>query len=162
MNKLFVVIFGASMTLASLECYAQDKQDGSFDKEMFLVRRNAFIAAELGLTPQEAGLFLPLLEELQEKKYEAGHKCRRLSKEIKQKKKPNNADYLNTIDECIGVGIKEAELEREYYEKFKKVLSPEKLYKYKEVEYRFAREFVKNSEKQPERTRGGGNRNKSQ
>jgi hypothetical protein len=155
MNKIYIVIFGASMALTSLECYAQDKQGGPFDKEMFLVRRNAFITTELGLTPQEAGLFLPLLEELQEKKYEAGHKCRKLSKEIKQKKNPNNADYLNTIDECLGVGIKEAELEIEYYEKFKKVLSPEKLYKYKEVEYRFARDFVKNSGRPPERTRRG-------
>jgi hypothetical protein len=160
MNKIFIVIFGASMTLILLEGYAQDKRGVPFDKEMFLVRRNAFITAELSLTSQEAGSFLPLLEELQEKKYEAGHKCRKLSKEIKQKKNPSNADYLNTIDECLGVGIKEAELEKEYYEKFKKVLSPEKLYKYKEVEYRFAREFVKNSEKPPERTKRGGNDNR--
>ncbi|MDR1918171.1 MAG: hypothetical protein LBQ65_00815 [Tannerellaceae bacterium] len=117
-----------------------------------MARRNAFITAELALTPQETELFIPLLEELQQKKYEAGHKCRKLSKEMKQKKNPNDADYLNTIDECLGVSIKEAALEKEYYEKFKKILSPEKLYKYKDVEYRFAREFVKNSGRPP----GGG------
>jgi hypothetical protein len=158
MDKIFIITFGALMTLISLRSYAQDKSDGPFDKELFLMRRKAFITTELGLTPQEVGLFIPLLEELQEKKYEAGHKCRKLSKEIRQKKSPNDADYLNTINECLEVGIKEAELEKEYYEKFKKTLSPEKLYKYKEVEYRFAREFVKNSGGRPqERVRRGVN-----
>jgi hypothetical protein len=158
MSKIFITIFGALITLISLEGYAQDKSDVPFDKELFLAKRNAFITTELGLTPQEAGLFIPLLDELQEKRFEAGHKCRRLSKEIRQKKKPNDADYLNIIDECLEVGIKEAELEKEYYEKFKKALPPEKLYKYKEVEYRFAREFVKDSDRRPpERARRGEN-----
>ncbi|MDR1259645.1 MAG: hypothetical protein LBK65_10300 [Tannerellaceae bacterium] len=151
MNKIFVSIFGVLITLALPVGYAQNKLSGQFDKESFLVKRSAFIVAELGLTPQEEELFIPLLEELQQKKYEAGQKCRKLSKEIKQKKNPNNLDYLNTIDECLDVGIKEAELEKEYYEKFKKVLSAAKLYKYKDVEYMFAREFVKNSGRPPER-----------
>lgn len=39
--------------------------------------------------------------------------------------------------------MKEAALEKEYYEKFKKILSPEKLYKYRRAEYKFARSFMK-------------------
>ncbi|MDR1344614.1 MAG: hypothetical protein LBJ39_04600 [Tannerellaceae bacterium] len=154
MNKTFVATFGALIMLASLEVYAQDKRE-QFDRELFLVKRSAFITAELSLTPQEAELFIPLLEELERKKYEVGQKCRKLSKDIKRKKNPNNADYLSTIDECLGVRMKEAELEKEYYEKFKGVLSPEKLYKYKDVEYKFAREFVKNSGKPPEGVKRG-------
>ncbi|MDR1556745.1 MAG: hypothetical protein LBS88_06905 [Tannerellaceae bacterium] len=154
MGKIFIIIFGALMTLALPGAYAQDKPEGYFNKESFLVKRSAFITTELGLTPKEVELFIPLLEELQQKKYEAGQKCRTLSKEVKQKKNPGDIDYLKTIDECLEVGIKEAELEKLYYEKFKKILSPEKLYKYREVEYRFAREFVKNSGKPDER--GGG------
>jgi hypothetical protein len=148
MGKIFVVIFGALLVLSPVGVSAQDRSDRHFDRESFLVKRSAFITAELALTSQEADLFIPLLDELQQKKYEAGHKCRKLSKEIKQKKNPNDADYLITIDECLEVGVKEAALEKEYYEKFKKILSPGKLYKYKEVEYRFAREFVRNSGRQ--------------
>jgi hypothetical protein len=146
MNKIFIITFGALMTLGALGVSAQAPGE-SFDREAFLVKRSAFITAELGLTPQEVELFIPLMEELLQKKYEAGKKCRKLSKEIKHKKSPDNADYLSIIDECLGVGIKEAELEKEYYERFKKILSPEKLYRYKDVEYKFAREFVKNSGK---------------
>jgi hypothetical protein len=160
MNKIFISIFGALMTLVTLGVKAQ-APGAHFDRETFLVKRSAFITAELGLTPQEVELFIPLLEELQQKKYEAGQKCRKLSKEIKQKKQPSHADYLSTIDECLGVGIREAELEKEYYEKFKKILSPEKLYRYKEVEYKFAREFVRNSGR-PEGQRRGSENNRDE
>jgi hypothetical protein len=155
MSKIFIITFGALITLVLPRVYAQDKSDGYFNRESFLVKKNAFISTELSLTPKEVEVFLPLLEELEQRKYEAGQKCRTLSKEVKQKKNPSNTDYLKTIDECIEVGIKEAELEKEYYGKFKKILSPEKLYKYKEVEYRFAREFVKNSGRPDERGRRG-------
>jgi hypothetical protein len=158
MGKIFVSIFGALMTLGLSGVYAQDKSTGHFNREAFLVKRNAFITTELSLTSKEVEVFLPLLEELEQKKYEAGQKCRKLSKEMKQKRNPDNTDYLKTIDECVEVSIKEAELEKEYYEKFKKILSPEKLFKYKEVEYRFAREFVKSSEGLDERGRRGEKR----
>ncbi|MDR2809833.1 MAG: hypothetical protein LBB84_04655 [Tannerellaceae bacterium] len=159
MNKIFVITFGALLVFFPLSIYAQDRLGGHFNRESFLVQRRVFITTELALTPQEADLFIPLLDELQQRKYEAGHKCRELSKEMKQKKNPNDVDYLNTIDECLEVGIKEAELEKEYYEKFKKILLPEKLYRYKEVEYKFAREFVKNSGRQ-EGVRRGDNKDK--
>ncbi len=64
---------------------------------------------------------------------------------MRSKNSPTEADYLQAIDECIGVGMKEAELEKEYYERFKKILSAEKLYKYRNAEYKFAREFMKSS-----------------
>ena len=43
--------------------------------------------------------------------------------------------------------MKEAELEKEYYNKFRKVLSPEKLYRYKNAEMKFARIFMKERNK---------------
>jgi len=149
MNKL-LIISGALMIASLPGMRAQeDKPDKPFDREAFLLKRNAFISTELELTSQEADLFLPLLDELQRKKFEAGQTCRKLSKELDRKDNPTDAEYLETIDECLTVGLKEAELEKEYYEKFKKVLPPEKLYKYKEVEYRFAREFVNSSRRKP-------------
>ncbi len=59
------------------------------------------------------------------------------------KKSPAESDYSKVNDECLGVKLKEAALEKEYYEKFKKILSPEKLYIYRRAEYKFARSFMK-------------------
>jgi hypothetical protein len=154
MNKIFIITFGALLVLSSMGVCAQDRPE-PFDKESFLIKRKVFITSELALTPREAEQFIPLLEEMQQRKFEVGQRCRKLSKEMRQKENPTDTDYLKVIDECLGVGMKEAELETEYYEKFKKILSPEKLYKYKEVEYRFAREFVRNPRGQGGTRRGG-------
>jgi len=153
MNKIIIITFGALIGLCPLGVFAQDRPE-AFDKEVFLEKRKAFIISELALTPREVEVFIPLMDELQQKKFEAGQKCRKLSKDVKQKDNPTDTDYLKAIDECLGVGLKEAELEKEYYEKFKRILSPEKLYKYKDVEFKFAREFVKHSREQEGTRRG--------
>ena len=81
--------------------------------------------------------FIPLCNELRQKKFEVGRECRKLSKEIRHKENPTDADYNKVIDECLDVEIKEAQLEKEYFERFKKILSPEKVYKYRNAEYKF-------------------------
>ena len=53
----------------------------------------------------------------------------------------------------MSVNIKRAQLEKEYYEKFKKILPPKKLYKYKRAEGKFAREFMKGGDDRKEENR---------
>ena len=144
MNKLFFITFGACSVAISASAYAQkEKQRPHFDKEAYYAKRNAYITAEVGLTPQEAAEFIPLCNELQEKLFEVGRECRKLTRDIGQEKDGSDADYLKAIDECVNVNMMQAQLELEYYEKFKKILSPKKLYKYRRAEGMFAREFMK-------------------
>lgn len=151
MNKIFFITFVAISVLFSLKVFAQgDKRHRHFDREAFQAKRNAFITAEVGLTPEEAAIFIPLCNELQQKMFEMGRECRKLSREIKHKKSPTESDYSKVNDECLGVKMKEAALEKEYYEKFKKILSPEKLYKYRRAEYKFARSFMRGSDDKKE------------
>ena len=128
----------------SFSAYAQEgKQHRFFDREAFVAKRNAYITAEVGLTPEEAAVFIPLFSELQQKMFEIGHECRKLSKELRLNKNATDADYLKAVDACVDVNIKQAQLEKEYYEKFKQILSPKKLYKYRHAESKFAREFMR-------------------
>lgn len=149
MNKIFIITFVAVSLLFSLDVYAQQnvqeskKEKQNFDREAFEARRNAFITAEVGLTPEEAAEFIPLCDELRRKRFEVGRECRRLSREIGKKEDPTAEEYTKLTDVCLEVGIKEAQLDKEYYEKFKKILSPEKLYKYREAEFKFARQFMR-------------------
>ena len=144
MNKIFFITFVAISVLLSFNATAQEKKEQRhFDREAFEARRNAFITAEVGLTPEEAAQFIPLCNELRQKKFEVGRQCRKLSKEIRHKENPTDADYNKVIDECLDVEIKEAQLEKEYFERFKKILSPEKVYKYRNAEYKFVRNFMK-------------------
>lgn len=156
MNRIIIVTFVAISVLFSTNVSAQQNNQGNrrdrhFDREAFEAKRNAFITAEVGLTPEEAAKFIPLCNELRQKKFELGQNCRQLSREIHKKENPTAEEYTRAIDECLKVGIKEAELEKEYFEKFKKVLSPEKIYKYREAEFKFARHFMGDRGSGPER-----------
>ena len=126
MKKILFVLFA---TLFSFNGFVWgENQKRSFDKETYLAKRSAFITAEMGLTPEEATAFIPLCNELHEKMYEVGRKCRKLSRELKRNENASDAEYLRAIDEAIEVDLKVAELEREYYKKFKAILPPKKLY----------------------------------
>ena len=130
----------------SFDAYAQGgKTEKHFNREAFLAKRNAYITAEVGLTPEEAEQFIPLCNELRQKLFEVGRECRKFSKKVRRSEKVSDADYTKAIDDCLDVRIKEAQIEKEYYEKFKKILSPEKLYKYRDAEFKFARNFMRNA-----------------
>lgn len=144
MSKIFFITFVACSVVLSFNVHAQNgKQHRKFDKEAFLAQRSAFITAEMELTPEEAAAFIPLCNELEEKKFEAGRECRRLSNKLKRGNDASDAEYLKAIDECVKVNMRQAQLEKEYYEKFKKVISVKKLYRYKSAEGKFVREFMR-------------------
>lgn len=154
MNKIFFITFVACSVVFSFSAHAQSgKQHRNFDREAFFAKKNAFIMAEMGLTPEEAASFIPLCNELQEKMFEAGRECRKLSKDLKHNENATDADYLKVIDECVSVNMRQAQLEKEYYEKFKKILSPKKLYRYKRAEGKFAREFMRGGDDRKEENR---------
>ncbi|WP_106829467.1 hypothetical protein [Parabacteroides pacaensis] len=149
MNRIFIITFATISMMMSLVGYAQkdDSEKKHFNREAFLAKRNAFIIAEVGLTPQEAEKFIPLCNELQDKKFELGRECRKLSREMFKKKDPTDAEYAKIVDDFLNLRIEEAKLDKVYFEKFKKILSPEKLFKYQMAEGKFARNFMRGGPK---------------
>lgn len=145
MNKIFFSIFVAFSVLYSVEVLAQDRKNDRkhFDKEAFEARRNAFITAEVGLTPEEAAEFIPLCDELRKRKFEAGRESRKLSKGLRKKENPTVAEYEEAVEKSLEAEVEEARLEKEYYAKFKRILSAEKIYKYRDAEMKFYRQYMK-------------------
>lgn len=145
MNKIFFSIFVAFSVLYSVEVLAQDRKNDRkhFDKEAFEARRNAFITAEVGLTPEEAAEFIPLCDELRKRKFEAGRESRKLSKGLRKKENPTVAEYEEAVEKSLEAEVEEARLEKEYYTKFKRILSAEKIYKYRDAEMKFYRQYMK-------------------
>ena len=144
MKRIIIITFAMFSILFSVAASAQGSRSGRpFDRESFEARQNAYITAQVGLTPEEAAAFIPLCNELRQKKFEIGRSGRRFSKEINSMKNPTDADYAKAVNSNLDTKIQEAQLEKEYYEKFRKILSPEKLYKYQMAESQFARSFMK-------------------
>ena len=148
MKKIFLFLF---IFLCSFSSFAYGIHKHNFDNEAYLAKRNAFIMAEMGLTPEEAAAFIPLCNELHQKMYEAGRRCRKLSRELKHNKNASDADYLEAINEAVEADMRVAELERDYYKKFKEVLPPKKLYKYKAAETKFTKEYMRENKKNKEK-----------
>jgi hypothetical protein len=130
---------------------AQEEKDRTqkYDRQAFQARRNAYITAEVGLTADEAAVFIPLDNELKQKQLETGRECRKLNRESRSKEKLSDEACLKLINCNIETRLKEAQLEKEYYEKFKRILSPQKLYKYQQADFKFMREFMHNGERRP-------------
>ena len=147
---LFILIMVA-VTGIFLTVMAQDDK-GKFDREVFMAKRNAYITASAGLTADEAAAFIPIENEMQRKKFEIGRDCRKLARRSRSKEGLTEEEQQKLVDCTTETRLKEAKLEKEYHEKFNRILSMEKLYKYQEAEARFMREFMQ------ERGHGHGGR----
>lgn len=129
-----------------------DKRKENF--EQFRAKRIAYITEKVKLTPKEAEVFWPLANELQEKKYELNKPLREERKKQRASQTAlTEADYLKIIDANADIRIKEAQLNKEYLEKFKKTLSAEKIFKYQKAEEELMRQMFspKNRERERER-----------
>lgn len=148
-NKYIFSIFAMSLIGTINPASGQVPQGKTLhvDRETIQTQKNAFITAELGLTPEEAAAFIPLSEELEKKKFEMNQQCRKLSRGLKHKSNLSDEDYTKVIQVCLDVKMQEAQLEKDYYTKFSEILSPEKLYKYRAAELKFARSLFGSKKK---------------
>lgn len=119
------------------------KRNGGFDIEAMKKEKGDFLVKEMGLTEAEAKAFLPLEFEFMEKKFEVNRNTRHKTWELKQKKDKTEADYKKMNELNLEAKKKEAELEIEYYEKFAKVISAEKIEKYRSADLKFKEEMLK-------------------
>lgn len=137
-------IFVSVLISTTVDVDAQEaQQKRRFDRKEFVEKRNTFIITHVGLTEGEAKKVIPLYTEFQTKKFEIGKQCRTYSRELQTKKSVTDEEYIKVVNECIDVKYKEAQLETEYYTQFKKMLSPEKVYRLSQTESQFVREFMK-------------------
>ena len=137
---LFILCFGITL-------WAQQKGQPRLTPQEFRSKQEAFITKKAELTKNEATKFFPMFFELQDKKKELNDKVWEL---IKKGKNPETteAQYESIIDEVLDSRLKADELEKEYYKRFKKILSAKKIYKIQHAEMRFHRELLKGMNKE--------------
>ena len=138
----FPFIVAVIFSMVGMTVSGQTNVRPTFDRNDFMARRNVFIKTEINLTAEEANKFLPLENEFKSKLLEAGQDCRRLTRESQNKNKMTDAEYRKLIDCYLETRLKEAQIEKEYYDKFKTILTPEKIYKYQQADIKFAREYI--------------------
>ena len=111
--------------------------------EQFKAEKRAYLIKEIGLTPAEEKQFFPLYEELQSKKFQLNRKVRGEMKRIAHSTMPvSENEYAASAAAINDLPLQEALLEKEYFEKFKKILSPKKMFLYKRAEALFAKKLL--------------------
>ncbi|MDR1407405.1 MAG: hypothetical protein LBJ23_05085 [Tannerella sp.] len=153
-KRILYIIAPICLAFITITLHGQTDSRQKFDRQEFMTKRNAYITAEAKLTAEEAVEFIPLENQMKDKLFEIGHECRKQNRELRSKKSPSDEMYLKLVDCNIETRLKEAQLEKEYYDRFKKILSPEKLYNYQQAEFKFMREFM-GDQGDPRRARNG-------
>lgn len=112
--------------------------------EQFNSKKRAYLIQEVGMTKSEADQFFPLYDKMTQQKFEINRKVRHSARALSQSKDAvSDQAYLQMVEEFNTLPVKEAEIENMYIEQFKKILSPQKLLKYKISEMRFGRDILK-------------------
>jgi len=122
--------------------WAQHKGGPRLSPEQFRAKQKEFIIQKAELTKDEANKFFPLFFELQDKKKEINDNVWKLMKKGREKDLKEE-EYEKIIEDVIDSRLKSDQLEKEYYKRYKKVLSAKKIYKVQHAEMRFHRELLK-------------------
>lgn len=150
MKRLSTLLLFTCLTI-SLTAQNQDERQRRFEE--MKSKRAAFFTERIGLTPEEAEQFWPVYNRLQEEKGKLNNRMRQFFKNSKRNEKGEKIfDYDKITDEMIRIKVQEANLEKAYHVKFKKILGPEKLFRYYHTEREWGGELLKQIQ------RGGGNR----
>lgn len=150
MKRLTLLMFACIMTLGLSAQENSTNQDDARKQrwEDMKAKRAAYYTEKIGLTSDEAQLFWPVFNELQEKKWKLHQQMSaqfRSDKKDDQGKPIINYDKVN--NELIRIKVSEANLDKVYHEKFKKILNPEKLFRYYVAERDWANKLLKDLEK---------------
>lgn len=154
MNHKIFLLIGLFLLSVASGISAQEKggkvdSQKKADFEQFKAKRVEYISKEMDLTQAESQAFWPLCNELQEKKFELNRsmrsELRTIYKDLKEGKTVSEDDYDKVINLNIETKIKEAELEKTYYEKFRKILPVDKVFRYQRAEQKFARKMFGSS-----------------
>ena len=143
MKRLIILLFiicGFTPLLWAMDGCNQQR----LSPEEFRAKQKALIIEKAGLNKEEAAKFFPVYFELQDKKKALNDKAWGLLRKGKDDK-TTEAQYAEILKGVYDARSASDKLERDYYEKFKKILSNKKIYMVQKAEMRFHRELLKSA-----------------
>ena len=111
-------------------------------RERIRAEKRAYLIQHLELTEKEADGVMPILNELDEKRFQLWREGEALGGRVRKSDKTLTDEELNTfLEQSLSARIKEAELEKTYYLRCRTVLSVQKAVRLPHVCRAFARRF---------------------
>ncbi|KAA6339318.1 hypothetical protein EZS27_012746 [termite gut metagenome] len=131
----------------SLVLWAAKGYNQYITPDEFRQKQKVFIIEKAQLTSKEAAEFFPIYFEFQDKKRDLNDQIAQLMRGIKEENSMET-QYKEIVDKMYELRTTQNELDKIYYEKFKKVLSYKKIYCVQKAEMHFHRELLKTMNKE--------------
>lgn len=145
----------SSVAMAHDNGIDQQKEERKNRMMEFIEQKRNYLEREVGMTQAEMKSFFPLYNELQQKKFALHRDIRMKTRKLEEKgAQITDAEYLEAVKAVNDMDVKEAQLTKEYYDKFSKILSPQKLYKLQKAENGFAKEMMRRGPRNSENKSG--------
>ena len=96
--------------------------------------KKAFIIEKLDLNTQESDKFWPLYEQYEKERYNLKNKRNNNSKNSSEM---SNQEALNYINQILDARAQEVSIQKAYFEKFEKILPPQKVMKLLRIDEQF-------------------------
>ena len=138
MISRYIIILVAC--LFCMPTFAQKKD--KYTESEFRAKKQAYIAQKAELTPAESEKFFPLYFEFQNKKKEINKHAWNLAKKGKASE-TTDLEYEEIIDNFFDDQESIVKLEREYIDKYRKILSDKQIYRVYWAEFKFNRNMIK-------------------
>ena len=138
MISRYIIILVAC--LFCMPTFAQKKD--KYTESEFRAKKQAYITQKAELTPAESEKFFPLYFEFQNKKKEINKHAWNLAKQGKASE-TTDLEYEEIIDNFFDDQEAIVKLEREYIDKYRKILSDKQIYRVYWAEFKFNRNMIK-------------------
>lgn len=143
MKRILLVL---AVCLYGAMSYAGIDLNQHLNPEEFKAKQRAFLTEKAALTTAEADKFFPIFFELDSRKRSLNDQIWKLLRSG-DKEKMTDAQYEEMLLKVYDLRIESSALDKQYYEKFRAILPPAKIYKVQRAEAKFHREMLKDFQK---------------
>lgn len=120
---------------------------GSDDREQWMTEmrqyKRIYMTKELELSREQQTKFYPLYEEMEDAVAKVTDESRAMERRVAEMDSPSDLEYEKATEAMFDADVRSAQIEREYMDKFKTILSKKQLFRLKAVERQFTREMMR-------------------
>jgi len=138
-NIILVMVF----TISQVFFFSGNAQEEESRLERLKSQKVAFLTERIGLSTEDAQNFWPVYNEMAEKMDKLWKEKKENIKRLYHSDEPlSEAEKEAAIDQHISYELKKANLEKEYHEKFKKILTIDQVIKLYGAEHEFKKKML--------------------
>lgn len=144
---LAYIIFSFMLSASQLYARDNDQEENTVDRQRFFKEmrdyKHRYLARELGLTKDQQNRFFPVYDEMEDETTKINDETRDLERRISESSDDvSDLEYDKATEALFDLKIHEGEIEKEYMNKFKDVLTKKQLFSLKSAERKFNRELM--------------------